>query len=262
LGCAAGNHDDEARLSSDILLFLAAFLASAVEAVEALTIVLAVGIVRGWRATAFGVGAAACVLAAIVAALGPALQHIPISTLRLVVGALLLTFGLQWLRKAVLRAAGIRALHDEEAAFAEERRLAGDAAPAGAGRMDWYAFTVAFKGVLLEGLEVAFIVLGFAGSHTLSVAVGGATSAVVLVVIVGLIVRGPLARVPENSLKFVVGVLLTTFGIFWAGEGVGVSWPGEDLALLVIAAFMASLSIGLVRAVRRGTAGDAIKAAA
>jgi uncharacterized membrane protein len=237
---------------SDILLFLAAFLASAVEAVEALTIVLAVGIVRGWRSTAFGVGAAAIVLAGVVAILGPALRLMPISTLRLVVGALLLTFGLQWLRKAVLRSGGVRPLHDEAAAFVDERRQAESTSRTAHGRMDWYSFTVAFKGVLLEGLEVAFIVLAFGASrHTLSLAVAAATSAVVLVVIVGAIVRGPLARVPENTLKFVVGVLLTSFGTFWAGEGLGVEWPGSDLAVLAVALFIGAVAVALVRALRR-----------
>jgi uncharacterized membrane protein len=239
-------------VSSDLLLFLAAFLASAVEAVEALTIVLAVGIVRGWRSTLWGVAAAAAVLAIVVAILGPALQAIPISTLRLVVGALLLTFGLQWLRKAVLRAAGLKPLHDENAAFAEERRLAGATTAVVPGRTDWYAFTVAFKGVLLEGLEVAFIVIAFGQSaHGLSLAAAAAAAAIVVVTAVGVIVRGPLARVPENSLKFVVGVLLTSFGIFWAGEGVGVSWPGSDAAIVGIAVFIAALSLGLVRVLRR-----------
>ncbi len=245
-------HDERATVHSDILLFLAAFLASAVEAVEALTIVLAVGIVRGWRSTAFGVGAAAIVLAGVVAILGPALRLMPISTLRLVVGALLLTFGLQWLRKAVLRSGGVRPTRDEAAAFVDERRLAESTARAAHGQMDWYSFTVAFKGVLLEGLEVAFIVLAFGASrHTLSLAVAAATSAVVLVVIVGAIVRGPLARVPENTLKFVVGVLLTSFGTFWAGEGLGVEWPGSDLAVLAVALFIGAVAVALVRALRR-----------
>jgi uncharacterized membrane protein len=237
-------------MSSDVLLFLATFLGSAVEAVEALTIVLAVGTVRGWRSTMLGVGAAALVLAAIVAALGPALRLIPISTLRLVVGALLLTFGLQWLRKAVLRAGGYTPLHDEAAAFAGGRAEAG-AAAAPTGRTDWYSFTVAFKGVLLEGLEVAFIVVGFGSTQArLGLAAGAAAAAVVLVVAVGVAVRGPLERVPENTLKFVVGVLLTSFGIFWGGEGAGVEWPGSELAILAIAGFVGLVSILLVRRLR------------
>jgi uncharacterized membrane protein len=238
-------------MSSNVLLFLAAFLASAVEAVEALTIVLAVGTVRGWRSTLLGVGAAALVLGVIVAALGPALRLIPISTLRLVVGALLLTFGLQWLRKAVLRAGGYKPLHDEAAAFASGRAEAGSAAAA-AGRTDWYSFTVAFKGVLLEGLEVAFIVVGFGSAQgRLGLAAAAAAAAVVLVVAVGVAVHGPLERVPENTLKFVVGVLLTSFGIFWGGEGAGVEWPGSDLAIVAIVAFVGVLSALLTQALRR-----------
>jgi uncharacterized membrane protein len=237
-------------MSSNVLLFLATFLGSAVEAVEALTIVLAVGVVRGWRSTLLGVAAAAVVLAAIVAALGPALRLIPISTLRLVVGALLLTFGLQWLRKAILRAGGYKSLHDEAAAFASGRAEAGSAT-APAGRMDWYSFTVAFKGVLLEGLEVAFIVVGFGSTQgKLGLAAGAAAAAVVLVVAVGVAVRGPLERVPENTLKFVVGVLLTSFGTFWGGEGAGVEWPGSDLAILALAGFVALVSVLLTQGLR------------
>jgi len=239
-------------VSSNVLLFLGAFLASAVEAVEALTVVLAVGIVRGWRSTLAGVAAAAVVLVAIVAALGPALQHIPISTLRFVVGALLLAFGLQWLRKAVLRAGGFKPLHDESEAFASEREQAGAAATAAGKRTDWYSFTVAFKSVLLEGLEVAFIVLGFGSAQgKLGLAAGAAAAAVVVVVAVGVVVRGPLARVPENALKFVVGVLLTSFGVFWGGEGAGVAWPGSDLAIVALVGFIALVSVALARELRR-----------
>jgi uncharacterized membrane protein len=235
---------------SALLLFAGAFLASAVEMVEALTIVLAVGLVRGWRATLVGVGAAALALAALVAVLGPALQQVPIDALRLLVGALLLTFGLQWLRKAILRASGYKALHDEEAAFEHERALA-EAAGREAG-IDWYAFTISFKGVLLEGLEVAFIVITFGSAQgRLPLAAGAAATALVIVVVVGLLVRAPLARVPENTIKFSVGVLLTTFGMFWAAEGAGVDWPGGDVFLLAILAFTGALSLGLVRLLRR-----------
>ena len=239
-------------MSSNVLTFLATFVASAVEAVEALTIVLAVGVVRGWRSTLIGVGVASLVLAAIVAALGPALQHIPISTLRFVVGALLLAFGLQWLRKAILRASGYKPLHDEAEAFTREREQAGSAAAAGSARMDWYSFTVAFKGVLLEGLEVAFIVVSFGATQgRLGLAVAAAVAAGVLVVVAGLVVRGPLARVPENTLKFAVGVLLTSFGIFWGGEGAGVEWPGGDVAILDVIGFVALVSFVLTRELRR-----------
>jgi uncharacterized membrane protein len=239
-------------VSSNVLLFVTTFFASAVEAVEALTIVLAVGVVRGWRSTLTGVGAAAVVLGAIVAALGPALRLIPIDTLRFVVGALLLAFGLQWLRKAILRASGYKPLHDEGAAFARERDAAGSASRVAAGQFDWYSFTVAFKGVLLEGLEVTFIVVTFGSTQgRLGLAAGAAAAAVVLVTAVGVAVRGPLERVPENSLKFVVGVLLTSFGIFWAGEGAGVHWPGSDLAILGIVGFLAAVSFTLTRWLHR-----------
>ena len=239
-------------MRTDVISFLTTFFASAVEAVEALTIVLAVGVVRGWRSTLIGVGAAAIVLGGIVAALGPALRHIPIGTLRFVVGALLLAFGLQWLRKAILRASGYKPLHDEGAAFARERDQAGSTAPAESGQLDWYSFTVAFKGVLLEGLEVAFIVVGFGSTQgRLGLAAGAAAAAVVLVVAVGIVVRGPLERVPENAVKFVVGLLLTSFGIFWGGEGAGVDWPGSDVAILGLVGLLGLTSFALVRGLRR-----------
>jgi uncharacterized membrane protein len=239
-------------VSSTILVFLGTFLASAVEAVEALTIVLAVGVVRGWRSTLIGVGAATIVLAAVVAALGPALQLIPIDTLRFVVGALLLAFGLQWLRKAILRSAGYKPQRDEAAAFARESAQADSAPAAAPNRLDWYAFTVSFKGVLLEGLEVAFIVVSFGSTQgRLGLAAGAAAAAVVVVVAVGLLVRGPLERVPENTLKYGVGLLLTSFGVFWGGEGAGVEWPGSDLAILGILAFLGLVSFTLTRVLRR-----------
>ena len=205
---------------------MAAFLACAVEAVEALTIVLAVGVTRGWRSAFVGVTVALAALAVIVAVLGPALTVLPISALRVVVGGLLLVFGLQWLRKAILRASGHKALHDEEAIFreqAEQARALG--AVAGAG-IDWYAFTIAFKGVFLEGLEVAFIVVTFGSNQgSIPLAAAGAAAAIVVVVAAGLAVRAPLTRVPENTLKFSVGLLLTTFGTFWGAEGAGADWP-------------------------------------
>ena len=239
-------------MSSDAVLFVATFLASAVEAVEALTIVLAVGVVRGWRSTLAGVGAASLALAAIVAGLGPALQHIPIGTLRLVVGALLLAFGLQWLRKAILRASGYKPLHDEAEAFSREREQAGAAVTAGTARIDWYSFTVAFKGVLLEGLEVAFIVISFGATNgRLGLAAAAAMAAGALVVVAGLVARRPLERVPENALKFGVGVMLTSFGIFWGGEGAGIDWPGGDLALLAVVGWVALVSFALTRGLRR-----------
>jgi uncharacterized membrane protein len=237
---------------SAAFLVASTFLACAVEMVEALTIVLAVGLTRDWRSTLSGVGVAVVALAAIVAALGPALTVIPIDDLRLVVGGLLLIFGLQWLRKAILRASGHKALHDEDEAFAreiEEARAAGSERHAG---LDWYAFTIAFKGVLLEGLEVAFIVLTFGSAQgSIPLAVAGAAAAVVVVVAVGAVARAPLSRVPENSMKFAVGVMLTTFGIFWGAEGAGADWPGGDAALPVVLLFVVLLSFGLVSTLRR-----------
>jgi uncharacterized membrane protein len=208
--------------------------------------------VRGWRSTLVGVGAASLVLAAVIAALGPALQHIPIDTLRFVVGALLLAFGLQWLRKAVLRASGYKPLHDEGEAFLRERQQAGTAASGGPAGMDWYSFTVAFKGVLLEGLEVAFIVVTFGATKgKLGLATAAAAAAALVVIVAGVVVRGPLERVPENTLKFAVGIMLTSFGIFWGGEGAGVDWPGGDVAILGIIGFIAVVSLALARALRR-----------
>jgi uncharacterized membrane protein len=237
----------------DALIAISAFLASAVEGVEALTIVLAVGVTRGWRSAMIGVGAATLTLAAIVGALGPALTVIPIDGLRLVVGGLMLVFGLQWLRKAILRSAGLKALHDEDAIFAKQSKLAREAARE-SGSIDWYTFTVAFKGVLLEGLEVAFIVGTIGGSeHNVGLVAAGAAAAVVAVVLLGLIVHQPLSRVPENTMKFVVGVMLTSFGTFWGSEGAGVKWPGGDVAILVLIPLMAATGLAASTALKRAT---------
>jgi uncharacterized membrane protein len=234
------------------LLVVAAFLASTVEMVEALTIVLAVGVTRGWRSVMYGVAAATAALAVLVAALGPAITRLPIGALRFVVGGVLLIFGLQWLRKAILRAAGFKDLHDEDAIYARElaeARTAGSVASAG---MDWYGFTVAFKGVFLEGLEVAFIVLTFGGAqHHVGLAAAGALAALVVVGTVGAFVHAPLSRVPENLLKFVVGVMLTGFGIFWGAEGAGASWPGNDLSVLGVMGFVLVTALCLVCLLRR-----------
>jgi uncharacterized membrane protein len=227
--------------------------------VEALTIVLAVGVSRQWRSTLIGVAVALVALAAVVAALGPALALIPINALRVVVGTLLLIFGLQWLRKAILRASGHVALHDEEAIY--ERELAASHRARGQARsgMDWYAFTLAFKGVFLEGLEVVFVVLTFGanaaadGTGSIQLAAVGAGIAVVLVTIAGAIIHQPLSRVPENTMKFVVGAMLTTFGIFWGSEGVGVLWPGQDAAILAIVAFVLLTALISVRILQRTT---------
>jgi uncharacterized membrane protein len=220
--------------------------------VEALTIVLAMGVTRGWRAPLIGAGAATLALAAIVAALGPALTVIPIEALRLVVGGLLLVFGLQWLRKAILRASGWRALRDEDAVYARQRASAQSAPHEERAGLDWYGFTISFKGVLLEGLEVAFIVLTFGSTQgSIPLAALGAAAAVVIVVVAGVFVRGPLARVPENTLAFAVGVMLTTFGIFWGAEGAGVDWPGDDASLPGVLIFVLLLSLAFVTALRR-----------
>jgi len=233
-------------------LVASAFLASAVEFVEALTIVLASGITRGWRSSLIGLAAATVALAAIVAALGPALTLIPIDVLRLVVGGILLAFGLQWLRKAILRASGFKALHDEAAIFAEETAGARTAAREERAGLDWYGFTLSFKGVLLEGLEVAFIVLTFGSTQgSIPLAALGAGIALVLVAVVGVLVRAPLTRVPENTMKFAVGVMLTTFGTFWAAEGAGAHWPGDDASLPVVLAFVIALSFAAVGMLKR-----------
>ncbi|HEV2252277.1 MAG TPA: hypothetical protein VGS06_03700, partial [Streptosporangiaceae bacterium] len=215
-------------MTAALPLVLTVFVACAVEAIEALTIVLAAGLTRQWRSTFQGMAAALLVLAAIVGVLGPTITLLPLTALRLVVGALLAIFGLQWLRKAILRATGYKALHDEASAYLREVAAA-KAAPevAKRGVSDWYAFTLAFKGVLLEGLEVVFIVITFGASqHDIGLAAAAAAVAVAVVVLAGVLVRAPLARVPENTMKFGVGVLLTSFGIFWGAEGAGASWPG------------------------------------
>jgi uncharacterized membrane protein len=237
--------------AAELTLFLSVFLACAVEAVEALTIVLAVGVTRGWSSALAGVGAAVVVLAVVVGVLGPTLTGLPIDVLRLAVGGLLLVFGLQWLRKAILRAAGLKAIHDEAVAFDREVEAA-RRTEAGARGFDGYAFTIAFKGVLLEGLEVAFIVLTFgANQHHVGIAAAAAGLAVTLVVAAGVAARAPLARVPENAMKFVVGVLITSFGMFWGAEGAGASWPAGEATLLVIVPGLGLASLGMVWILRR-----------
>jgi uncharacterized membrane protein len=233
-------------------LALSVFLACTVEAVEALTIVLAVGTTRSWSSPLYGCSAAVVALAALVAALGPALTSLPINALRVVVGGLLLVFGLQWLRKAMLRAAGLKALHDEQALFAAEAEAARSAQPEIVAGIDVYAFVVAFKGVLLEGLEVALIVLTFgANQHRLPLAAAAAGVATVVVILAGVAARAPLARVPENTMKFAVGVMLTSFGTFWGAEGAGATWPGGDAALLAIVPGMLVAALAMVFWLRR-----------
>ncbi|HXL74779.1 MAG TPA: hypothetical protein VN967_02910 [Burkholderiales bacterium] len=226
----------------------AAFLGSLVEAIEALTIVLAVATVRGWRPAGLGAAAGLASLALVVAALGPLLDRVPLHLLQLVIGVLLLLFGMRWLRKAILRAAGVIPLHDEAAAFAagtaelREHRS----------RLDWLAGLASFKAVLLEGLEVVFIVIAVgAGRGLLLPASAGALAACGLIAIAGLVLRRPLARVPENTLKFAVGVMLSAFGVFWTGEGLGVAWPGADLAIIGFAALFVLVAALAAVAVRR-----------
>jgi len=236
---------------SGFFLVLAAFLASAVEMVEATTIVLAVGVTRGWRSPLLGVVVALLALAVVVAALGPALDKVPLDALRLVVGGLLLVFGLQWLRKAILRAGGRKALHDEDAIYAEELRIAGAQDVELRVGTDWYAFTLAFKAVFLEGLEVVFIVLTFgANQGNVGLAALGALAAFVTVVAVAVVVHAPLSRVPENTLKFAVGSMLVTFGAFWGGEGAGVAWPGGEVAIVGVLVVVVVASWAMVMALR------------
>jgi uncharacterized membrane protein len=248
-------------------LVLTVFVACAVEAVEALTIVLAAGLTREWRSTFQGMAAALVVLAAVVAVVGPALTLVPLGALRLVVGALLAVFGLQWLRKAILRASGYKELHDETGIYARQAAAARAAGTGGRGWVsDWYAFTLSFKGVLLEGLEVVFIAITFGAVHkNVGLAAASAGAAVVVVAATGIAVHAPLARVPENTMKLAVGVMLTSFGVFWGAEGTGVSWPGNDAALLLLVPLTALVALGytgLLRRVRMAARPDAALAVA
>ena len=249
--------------SSGVGLVVTTLLASTVEFVEAFTIVLAMGITRGWRSALAGTALAVVSLATITTVAGYALiEWFPETLLQLVVGTLLLIFGLQWLRKAILRSAGLKELHDEEQAFrteTEAARLAGDRRRLG---LDWFGFVVSFKGVFLEGLEIVFIVVTFGlNADSMGLAVLGAVIGGVIVVVAGVLAHRPLARVPENTIKFAVGLLLSTFGTFWAVEGLGVfagrqasiEWPGEDLALpaiLTVWCAMSWLTVMLLRAPR------------
>ena len=228
----------------------AAFLSSLVEAVEALTIVLAVATVRGWRPAGLGALAGLATLGLIVVGLGPLLDRVPLHALQLAIGVLLLLFGMRWLRKAILRAAGVIPLHDEELAFATGTAALREQAHQGA-RLDWLAGLAAYKAIVLEGLEVVFVVIAVgAGRGVLVPASIGALAACVLVAAAGFAVHRPLARVPENALKFTVGVMLSSFGVFWTGEGLGVPWPGEDLAILGFAALFLIVAVAALRLMR------------
>ena len=238
-------------------LVLATFTASFVEFVEALTIVLAMGLTRGWRSTAYGVAAAVLALVGFTAAAGYALTSwLPEAVLQLVVGTLLLVFGLQWLRKAVLRSAGLKATHDEDAAFAAQAAAAREAGTQARFGLDWFAFVVSLKGVFLEGVEVVFIVITFGlNADDVPVAAAAAAAAGVVVIAAGVVAQGPLSRIPENMLKYAVGLLLATFGTFWAVEGLGVvragreslEWPGHDLMIPVLLAAWFLVSRALVK---------------
>ena len=227
---------------------LASFLSSLVEAVEALTIVLSVAAVRGWKPAGLGAFAGLATLALIVLLFGPLLDRVPLHALQLAIGVLLLLFGMRWLRKAILRAAGVIPLHDETAVFAAETA----ALRAHTQRLDWLAGLAAYKAMLLEGLEVVFVVIAVgAGRGLLVPASIGAAAACALVAAVGIVVRGPLSRVPENTLKFTVGVMLSAFGLFWTGEGLGVSWPGADLAIFAFAALLVLVAALAILPLRR-----------
>ena len=233
----------------------AAFLSSIVEVVEAFTIVLAVATVRGWRPASLGAMAGLVVLALIVVTFGPLLGLVPLRALQLAVGLLLLLFGMRWLRKAILRGAGVIALHDETLAFAHETAGLREQAQRHEARLDWLAGLASFKAVVLEGLEVVFIVIAVGAGRGLVVPASfGALAAAALVLVAGLLIHRPLARVPENTLKFAVGVMLSAFGVFWVGEGLGVPWPGEDLAIPAIALMFLASALAAVRAVRRPVA--------
>jgi uncharacterized membrane protein len=234
-------------------LFGSVFLAASVEAVEATTIVLAAGVARSWRSSLTGAGVAVGGLAAVVAALGPAVSRIPLTWLRLVIGAALLLYGVKWLRKAILRAGGYLRLRDEAAAYQKELAAAATMTRVRRwGVEDWGAFRLSFNGVLLEGLEIVVIVLTFgANDHDTPLAGLAAVAAVVVVAIAGFAIRAPLTKVPENTMKFVVGIMLTSFGTFWALEGLHVHWPGDDKALLVVIPAVTALALGCVAILRQ-----------
>ncbi len=210
----------------------ASFLASLVEFVEALTIILAVGVVRGWKSALLGVAAAVVVLTLLVVLFAKALERVPLHSLQVAIGVLLLLFGIRWLRKAVLRAGGYLGLHDEAKIFEKTTKKLGEEANIKKSGTDPIAFGTSFQAVMIEGLEVIFIVIATgAGGNWLQASLGAAVAGL-LVILLGLIVHKPLTQIPENSLKYAVGVILTAFGTFWIGEGAGIKWPGSDLSLV------------------------------
>lgn len=274
---------DPSSVTSGLLLLIAAFLGTGVEMVEATTIILATGITRGWRSTFIGAGVAAVVLVAVTAVFGLALKDMPLAPLRIIIGTFLLIFGLQWLRKAILRYGGLMAYHDEARIFDREVRvlrgenvgstaglqLAGAAPGIGLAGLDWQAFVVAFKGVLLEGLEAVFIVVTFglnaraatlAGVSGVGLAAVGGVAALVVVGVAAVIAHRPLSTVPENTMKLAVGLLLASFGTYWAGEGVGLEWPLSDVTILLLLAFYSLVTWLLVVRLRAlGRAGASVR---
>jgi Ca2+/H+ antiporter, TMEM165/GDT1 family len=238
-------------MTTQVVLALAVFGACAVEATEALTLVVAAGTTRGWRSAFEGAASALIVLAVLTGAVGvPLVHYVPIKVLRVIVGGLLLVLGLSWLRKAILRSAGQVPLHDEDAIYARTVAKLSDGAP-NRHRRDGVGYVVAFKGVLLEGLEIVLIVISLGGSsHHLGLAAAMAGAAVVVVSVIGVLVARQLREVPENTLKFGVGIMLSSFGVFWVGEGVGLSWPGSDMMILALIAGFLAYSYALVRLMR------------
>jgi uncharacterized membrane protein len=236
-----------------LIAALPTFLASLVEAVEALTIVLAVGVTRQWRSTLLGAFTGFVVLAILVGIFGTTIVlFVPLGALRIVIGGLLVIYGLQWTCKSILRASGAKALHDEDLIYAREVGRLRAEAPVRATGLDGISFTVAFKGVLLEGLEVAFIVITFgSNAGNLGAAALGAALACGLVLVVGIFVHRPLSRVPENGLKWAVGMMLISFGTFWAGEGIGVEWPAGDATIAILLAGYIAASLGAIWAARQ-----------
>ena len=241
----------------------AAFFASLVEVVEAFTIVLAVTLVRGLKPALIGTLAGLALLALLVVALGPLLERVPIHVLQIVIGVLLLLFGLRWLRKAILRSLGKIALHDEELAFGKETRLLEHEIAAQQTKADWIAGLTAFKAVVLEGLEVVFIVIAVGSGHGLLVPASlGAALACALVLLAGVFVHKPLSQVPENTLKFGVGIMLSAFGVFWTAEGLGANWVVQDFAIVPLAIGFLGVGAGCVRLLAKGTTKDTTKAEA